>query len=238
MTGQGSRPRATLVIVAAGRGERFGRAAKVLANVGGRPVLEWSLIAAERARSVADIVIVTGEHTGPGIADIVASGNTRKPVILALGGATRQASVAAGVAAVPETSNVVLVHDGARPLVAAAMFDRCAAEAFAHGAAIVAAPVSDTLKLVTHGVIERTVPREGLWGAQTPQAFRRDVLLSAMARTTGLGMELTDEALMLEALGEPVRIVHGERTNIKVTHPEDLELVDALLRARAGRPPD
>jgi 2-C-methyl-D-erythritol 4-phosphate cytidylyltransferase len=226
--------RATVVIVAAGRGERFGSDDKVLIEVGGRPVLEWSLIAAGQATSVADIVIVTASHTREAIAALVASRGRPKPVTLCAGGETRQASVAAGVAMVPATTEIVLVHDAARPLASAALFDRCASEAWAHGAAITATPVADTLKRAVDGVIEATLPRSGLWGAQTPQAFRRDVLLSAIEQTRSMTVEFTDEASLLEALGLPVRIVSGERSNIKVTHREDLEIVDALFRARSA----
>lgn len=220
---------ATLVIVAAGRGERFGARAKVLELAGGKPILEWSLIAADHAQSVRDIVIVTGEHTELGITDLVMSGRRAKPVTLVSGGEQRQDSVAAGVAEVSSASTVVLVHDAARPLVTSTILDQCAMEARLHGAAIVAVPVSDTLKRVVGSEIEETVPRDGLWGAQTPQGFRRDVIVSAIARTRHLKMQFTDEASLLEYLGERVRIVPGERTNIKVTHREDLDMVNALL---------
>jgi 2-C-methyl-D-erythritol 4-phosphate cytidylyltransferase len=157
------------------------------------------------------------------------------PVTLVTGGLRRQDSVAAGVAAVSPLSDVVLIHDGARPLATAALFDACAHEARRSGAAIVAVPVSDTLKQVADLTIGATVSREGLWGAQTPQGFRRDFIQGAIERTRIMDNEFTDEASLLEALGQPVRIVPGDRTNIKVTHPEDLELVDALLWRRSNQ---
>jgi 2-C-methyl-D-erythritol 4-phosphate cytidylyltransferase len=130
----------------------------------------------------------------------------------------------------------VLIHDGARPLATAALFDACAHEARRSGAAIVAVPVSDTLKQVADLTIGATVSREGLWGAQTPQGFRRDFIQGAIERTRIMDNEFTDEASLLEVLGESVQVVPGDRTNIKVTHPEDLELVEALLRYRFVRP--
>ncbi len=232
MNSSGEHGFATLVIVAAGRSERFGAGAKVLEEVGGRAVLEWSLVAADLARSVKDVVIVTGAHTGAAIASLVNATTWSVPVVFVTGGATRQESVAAGLAVVTPSSDVVLIHDGARPLVTAAMFDHCASAARVHGAAILAVPVSDTLKRVTQCQIVETVPRDALWAAQTPQGFRRDVILSAIDRTRELAREFTDEASLLEALGGTVRIVPGERANIKITHREDLELVDALLRVR------
>jgi len=228
-------PYASVVIVAAGRGERFGQPAKVLAPVGGRPVLAWSLSAAAAARNVREVVIVAGLHTEADIRVLVKSWRWHVPVTVVPGGERRQDSVAAGVAAVSCQSEVVLVHDGARPLAATALFEACAREARISGAVIVAIPVADTLKRVRDGSVETTVPRAGLWAAQTPQGFRREMIHGAVARGQGMGVEFTDEASLLEALGYPVRIVPGARTNLKVTHPEDLELVDALLRRRSLR---
>lgn len=224
---------ASVVIVAAGRGERFGRSAKVLAEAGGRPLLAWSLLAASNAPCIREILVVTGEHTEWAIRQLLAAMPLPVPVTLVTGGARRQDSVAAGVAAVSPLSDVVLIHDAARPLATASMFDACADEARRSGAAIIAIPVSDTLKRVHQFVIHETVSREALWSAQTPQGFRRDVIKAAIERTRNLDNVFTDEASLLEVLGEPVRVVPGNRTNIKVTHPEDLELVDALLRYRS-----
>ena len=226
---------ASLVIVAAGRGERFGPSAKVLAVAGGRPLLAWSLLAASQATCVGEILIVTGEQTDDAIRHMLIAIPMSIPVTVVTGGLRRQDSVAAGVAAVSPLSDVVLIHDGARPLATAALFDACAHEARRSGAAIVAVPVADTLKRVRELVIEKTVSREALWGAQTPQGFRRDVIQRAIERTRIMDNEFTDEASLLEALGQPVRIVPGDRTNIKVTHPEDLELVDALLWRRSSQ---
>ncbi|MDQ3654441.1 MAG: 2-C-methyl-D-erythritol 4-phosphate cytidylyltransferase [Chloroflexota bacterium] len=230
---------ASVVIVAAGRGERFGHPAKVLAVAGGRPLLAWSLIAASQSPCVREILIVSGEHTDEAIRHLLIAMPMSIPVTLVTGGPRRQDSVAAGVAAVSPVSDVILIHDGARPLATAAMFDACAVEARRSGAAIVAIPISDSLKRV-HDLsdlsdlsIEESVPRDGLWGAQTPQGFRRELIQHAIQRTRIMDNEFTDEASLLEALGEPVRVVPGDRTNIKVTHPEDLELVDALLWRRS-----
>lgn len=235
MTGPDIDTYASAVIVAAGRGERFGHSAKVLATVGGRPMLAWSLSAVAAARCLREIVIVTGDHTEADIRVLVATADPPVPVVVVPGGARRQDSVAAGVAAVSCHSEVVLIHDGARPLATAAIFDACAREARVSGAAIVATPVSDTLKRVRDLTIEQTVPRDALWAAQTPQGFRRELIQEAIARGRMMDNEFTDEASLVEALGQPVRIVPGDGTNIKVTHPEDLELVDALLWRRSLR---
>jgi 2-C-methyl-D-erythritol 4-phosphate cytidylyltransferase/2-C-methyl-D-erythritol 2,4-cyclodiphosphate synthase len=156
------------------------------------------------------------------------------------GGPRRQDSVAAGVAALGEGSpdDVVLVHDGARPLVSAALVERVAAAAARHGAAIPVLPVAETLKRVEGGRIVATVDRAALAAAQTPQAIRRDVLARAWAeQPPGGARTWTDEAALLEACGIPVDAVPGESTNLKVTLPDDLGRVEAALVARGALAP-
>lgn len=228
-------PYATLVIVAAGRSERYGGACKVMELVHGRPVLAWSMLAAQEANSIRDVVVVVGAHSRAEIEFYLLAEQWGKPWLLVEGGARRQDSVAAGVEAAPDTAEVILVHDGARPLASVALFNACSEAARIHGACIAATPVSDTLKAVRDHVIDRTVPRDGLWAAQTPQGFRRDLLLSAVARARDAHEEFTDEASMLEHWGIPVHIVPGSRRNLKVTVPEDLAMVDALLSLRYAR---
>jgi 2-C-methyl-D-erythritol 4-phosphate cytidylyltransferase / 2-C-methyl-D-erythritol 2,4-cyclodiphosphate synthase len=227
-------PFAACVIVAAGRGERFGDTAKVLAPVGGRPVLAWVLDAMEAASTVRDVVIVYGAHTEAPIRALVGGGAWPKVTTLVPGGAQRQDSMANGVRAVAEDVEVVLVQDAARPLTTPAIIDLCADDARSTGAAIVAAPVSDTVKRVADGTIVETINRSSLWGAQTPQGLRRELLLDLCDRALRDHTEFTDEASLAEAFDIPVRIVPGDRLNIKITHPEDIEMVDALLRTREG----
>lgn len=226
------RPFAAAVVVAAGRGERFGDTGKVLAAVARRPLLAWSLDALEAATSVRDVIVVYGEHTEAPIRALVGSGQWPKVRALVPGGDQRQASMANGVQATADDVAVVLVHDAARPLIAPALIDACAAAARETGAAILAVPVADTLKRVEGGAITGTVDRAGLWAAQTPQGFRRDLLLELCRIALEPGSQVTDEASLCEAHGHPVAVVPGDRLNIKVTHPEDLALADALLRRR------
>jgi 2-C-methyl-D-erythritol 4-phosphate cytidylyltransferase len=223
---------ATFIIVAAGRGERFGQQSKVLATVAGRPMLAWSIDAALQSPSVADLVIVAGDHTMTGIRELAADVPTNRSIEVVAGGSTRQESVSAGVAAVGEQSEIVLVHDAARPLVTPDLIERCAQAARDNAAAIAAIPVTDTLKRVTDHRIERTVSRDHLWAAQTPQAFRRHDLLAAIAWARSHPASHTDEASWFEAMGRPVSIVEGSTMNLKVTHPEDLALAGVLLAAR------
>lgn len=223
---------AAAVIVAAGKGERFGAPAKTLAEVGGRPMLAWSLDAVESAASVGEVIVVTGQHTDGAIRELIDAGSWSKPVKLVNGGPRRHDSVMAGVRAIRDDLEMVVIHDAARPLVTGELFDSCAELARAFGAAIVALPVSDTIKRVIDGEIVETIARTELWSAQTPQGFRRDVLLNAAGRVGSQAVEFTDEASLLEHLGYPVKVLTGTPSNIKVTHAEDLHLADALLRRR------
>lgn len=225
--------RAAAVIVAAGRGERFGAPAKCLAPLGGRPLLAYSLDAVEQATTNVSVVVVAGPHTEAEVRGLIAAGPWRKPVQVVLGGDERQESVALGTGATSDDCDVVVVHDAARPLVEAAAFDRCAIAAHEVGAAILAAPVVDTIKRVRSGTIVATVPREELWSAQTPQAFRREALLSALGSEVARMQVFTDEAGLFEALGLPVAIVPNEQPNLKITRAGDLALAEALLAVRS-----
>ncbi|MFM9106980.1 MAG: 2-C-methyl-D-erythritol 4-phosphate cytidylyltransferase [Chloroflexota bacterium] len=224
---------AAAVIVAAGRGTRLGVPAKTLLPLAGRPMLAWALDAAQSAPSVGAIVVVAGEHTLAAIRDLALGGGWPKVTAVVPGGERRQDSVLAGVAATPEDADVVAIHDGARPLATPDLWEAAIAAAREHGAAIAAVPVSDTLKRAADGRIAATVDRAGMWGAQTPQAFRRAVLLDIFARANG--GEATDEARLCEDLGIPVAIVPGSPENLKVTHPGDVAMAGALLAARAGK---
>lgn len=220
---------AVAVIVAAGRSERFGTTAKCLALLGGQPLLTYSIEAVERAATVVAVVVVAGSHTEADIRGLIAAGPWKTPIQVVLGGAERQESVAIGVRAIRESCDVVVIHDAARPLVDAAAFDRCALAAHEGGAAILAAPVVDTIKRVHAGSVVATVPREELWSAQTPQAFRRETLLRALGSDVARTRAFTDEAGLFEALSLPVTIVANEQPNVKVTRVGDLALAEALL---------
>ena len=222
--------RVAAVVVAAGRGERVGVPEKVLLPLAGAPMIAWALRALEGAESVGVVVVVAGAHTGEAIARLVAAEGFAKVHAVVTGGERRQDSVAAGVAALPDGIEIVVIHDGARPLAEAELFDRCVRAAVETGAAIAATPVADTLKRAADGVIIETVDREGVWAAQTPQAFRLSVLREAMAAHGG--ETVTDEALLCEAAGLPATIVPASLANLKVTRPEDIAVAEALLGAR------
>lgn len=203
------------IVVAAGRGTRFG-GLKPYAPLCGRRVLDWSLAA---ARSVTDGVVLVV------VPERVEEGHAHAAHTVA-GGATRSQSVRAGLAVVPASCATVLVHDAARPLAATDLFERvvAAVEAGADGA-VPSVPVIDTLRRVDGGVVDR----HGLVAVQTPQAFRADQLRAAHAP----GGDATDDAALLEAAGGRVVLVPGDPANLKITGPTDLVVAAALLEARA-----
>ncbi len=231
--GEAVRPRVAGVIVAAGRGTRYGAPDKVLLPLHGRSVLEWVLRAFSGSQA-SEIVIVVGEHIRGSVEALVTSIGLSAPTRIVAGGDRRQDSVACGVAAVSDGVDLIAIHDAARPLVSASLIDRTIERAAINGAAIAASPVTDTLKRVGDDLaILETVAREGLWAAQTPQVFDRRLLVEAYAIPTFQDQAFTDEAALFEALGHPVAIVPNHDPNPKVTHPGDLALIQALLAVRS-----
>ena len=231
------------LIPAAGRAARFNSQAegaggnKVFASLLGRPLLRWTVEAFARHPAIDGIVIVAG--AGEAARCRAALDGLDKVTAIIPGGETRQASVAMGLFALGGApDDLILVHDGARPLVSAAVIDRCLAGAEAHGSAVAALPVADTLKAVDdHQAVTRTVDREGLWAVQTPQAFRLEALFDVHIAARDSGWTGTDEASLVERFSDaPVHLVPGDPENFKVTRPEDLRLAEAVLRARRETP--
>jgi 2-C-methyl-D-erythritol 4-phosphate cytidylyltransferase len=222
-----SRPRTGAIIVAAGSSQRMGGIDKLLRELDGRPLIAYSIAAFAASNEVQRIVIVASNANFDAVSAI--AWQLAPDARVVLGGARRQDSVRAGINALDDVE-YVLVHDGARPLVTEALIEATLAGAVEAGAAICAVPVSDTIKRGRDGFIVETVDRAALFQAQTPQAFRRELLLRAHERDDS---EATDDAAIVERLGEPVRLVPGSARNIKVTTPDDLHVAEALLQ-RAG----
>ncbi len=221
------------ILAAAGRGQRFGSGEnKVFASLAGKPLLYWSLLALERSPSIASVVVATGEED---LARVREEARFRKVATVCLGGAERSDTVRSGLRALPHSATHVAVHDAARPLARPELIDRVVAAALEHGAALPALLVVDTLKRSTDGQATlQTVDRAGLFAVQTPQVFRRDWLEAAYAAAEKTGFAGTDDAAYVERLGYAVRLVAGDRDNLKVTLPEDLPRAEELLLARAA----
>lgn len=223
--------RAAAIVVAAGQGIRMGGQAKVLRLLAGKPIVAHVLDAIDRATTVSEIVLVANEQSLDEMRRLIGEGGWTKPISAVVGGVRRQDSVAAGLAAIGDENDVVAIHDGARPFASPDLFDAVIAAAWEHGAAIAAVPVVDTLKRVANGRVAETLDRAGVWAAQTPQAARASLLRMGLA----LDLDVTDEAMLMEAIGQPVAVVDGSRLNLKVTQPLDLVLADAIALHLAGK---
>ena len=235
----------TAIIAAGGQGRRLGSdQPKQLLSVGGRPILERS-VAAFLAHPAIDALIVAlpqglvddpPSYLGPAVLD-----GAGKPVRLVAGGDRRQDSVANAFGAADAASEIIVIHDAARPFASAGLIARTIAAAAESGAALAAVVSRDTVKLARRlDWVSETLPRETIYLAQTPQAFRRDVLALAIAEAARTPLDATDEATLVERAGRPVRLVQGEATNIKITTAEDLPIAEAIARsalapARTGR---
>jgi 2-C-methyl-D-erythritol 4-phosphate cytidylyltransferase len=213
------------LLLCAGRGARLGAGTeKALVPLAGKPLFVWSLEVLQRSAVVRSIVLV-----GPAARLERALQERPREKIAAMveGGRERQDSVAAGLRALPADCDLVAVHDSARALVSEGVVERVVDDALRHGAALAAVPLADTLKRATLRAVEATVPRAGLWCAQTPQVFRRDWLEAAHAAA---GVKATDDAALVEAMGHRVHLSDGDPVNLKITTPRDLEIAEAWLR--------
>ena len=225
----------TAIIAAGGRGLRFGGARpKQLLALDGRTLLERSVEAFLAHPSIDEVVVALPPDIAQDPPQYLRG--AAKPLRLVVGGARRQDSVSNAFAAAAAASDLFLIHDAARPFVSAELIGRTIEAAAAHGAAIAAIEVSDTVKRVRDDrVITETIPRETIFLAQTPQGFRRDVLAAAVALGQS-GVEATDEAALAERAGYAVHIVAGEANNVKITTAEDLDAARRSTRpARTGR---
>ena len=231
--------RVTAIIAAGGSGRRLGATVpKQLLDLGGQSMLARSVSAFDRHPGVADVIVALPAELVDEARGMV--GGITGPIRFVAGGASRQDSVARAFDLVSDEIDVVLVHDAARPFVSAEVITRAIDAAAAHGAAIAAVPATDTIKRVTRDaagpIIVETLRREAIYLAQTPQAFRRAILRDAVAlgRT---GVEATDEAGLAEQAGHAVRIVEGDRGNVKITTAADLETArrhESRTAARSG----
>jgi 2-C-methyl-D-erythritol 4-phosphate cytidylyltransferase len=225
---------AVALLLAAGSGERLGAGVpKAVIDLGGRPLVAWSLEALAQARAVRAIVLVGDPRALTPALESVSPAARARIHALVPGGDTRQASCALGLAAAPPDAEIILIHDAARPFAEPSLFDRVAEAAARHGAALAAEPLADTLKRVEGDRVIATLERAGLWRAQTPQGARRAWLVEAHARALADGAIATDDVALIELLGRAVHVVPAPSTNRKITTPEDRAWAEAWLRSRA-----
>jgi 2-C-methyl-D-erythritol 4-phosphate cytidylyltransferase / 2-C-methyl-D-erythritol 2,4-cyclodiphosphate synthase len=220
------------IIAAGGRGARFGGPhPKQLSLLAGRPILHHSVTAFLNSSHIAEIVVALPDDVATDPPEYLRGAG--KPIHVVAGGARRQDSVARAFARVSNDAELVVIHDAARPLVSADIIQRTIAAAAESGAAIAAIRAHDTVKRAgADGVIVDTLPREEIFLAQTPQAFRVDVLRAALA----IADDATDEAALAERAGHRVRVVEGDPRNLKVTTPDDLAMAERLIGSGAAIP--
>ena len=218
------------VIVAAGSASRMGGIDKVMAPLGGEPMIVRTVRTFQSCDAIREIVIVTREDLLVPIMDLCHGFDKVRAVIV--GGNSRDESVRKGLAALSAKTKLVAVQDGARPLVTWQVIDRAVRAANSYGAAAPAVAVKDTIKVVRGGIVAATPDRSALRAVQTPQVFDIDLLTGALARAKQDGAAITDDCSAVERLGMSVKIVEGDERNIKVTTPMDLKIAQMLLEEK------
>ena len=215
------------VIVAAGNASRMGGIDKVMAQLGGEPMIARTVRQFQNCDAIAEIVIVTRGDLILPITGLCKEMPKVKAVVA--GGKSRQESVALGLNALSDKMKLAAVHDGARPLITWQVIDRAVRAAHSYGAAAPAIPVKDTIKVVQGGIVKNTPDRATLQAVQTPQVFDFDLLRGALKKAETEGAAVTDDCSAVELMGMSVKIVEGDERNIKVTTPMDLKIAEMLL---------
>ena len=223
--GRRTAPRVAVLVPAAGVGRRMGGVRKPFIEVAGRSILDWAISRFLDRDDVVEVVVALGVD---GDAGGVAGGDPRIRVVE--GGDSRFGSVASAFDRVESPATVIAVHDGARPFPPVAVIDACIRLAASGSGAVAGIAAVDTVKRTDRaGRIVGTPPRDALWYAQTPQVFPREVFARAVAHCRAAGIEPTDDAAMVEELGEEVRMAPSSATNLKITRPEDLVVAEAYF---------
>jgi 2-C-methyl-D-erythritol 4-phosphate cytidylyltransferase len=220
------------IIVAAGQGTRMGpKVDKLFLELNGCPIIGHTWRRFDAAQCVQEIVLVIRKGMDEAFTDLAARYAFKKPFRLVAGGKERQDSVWNGLEALSPAAEIVAIQDGARPCTSPALIAATIAAAKETGAAVAAQAVTDTIKESQDGkTIERTLDRARLWAVQTPQTFRVEIIRRGLAEVRHRGMVVTDDTAACELIGQPVRLVASTQPNPKVTRPEDLPSVEAVLR--------
>lgn len=231
--------RATAIVLAAGEGRRIGgELPKVYLPIAGRPLLLRTLDRMFSSQVVEKVVVVVAAAELERCEVMLRSDPAlrNRPWLLQAGGATRQHSAKRGLEKVDPDADLVMIHDGARPFVSTELIDRCVVAATDKGAVVPGLPARDTIKVVSDDHwVQLTPERSSLWEIQTPQVFQRELIVAAHERAEKDMAEVADDAVVVERIGKPVFVLEGERTNFKITLPEDVWLAETLIRE--GRVP-
>jgi 2-C-methyl-D-erythritol 4-phosphate cytidylyltransferase len=215
------------IVVAAGQSQRMNGTDKIMALLGGKPVLAWSIEALQKCEKVDRIVLVNSRKNKEPVECLVVDNKYTKVADVCTGGERRQDSVAAGLKLLGECEWVI-IHDGARPLLTQDLIERGLEAARETGAAVAAVPVTDTIKLAgDNQIVIETPPRHNLWAVQTPQIFRFALIKKVYQQALG---DVTDDAMLVEQNGGKVKLYLGSYNNLKITAPRDLAIAELLLK--------
>lgn len=219
----------SVVIVCAGNSTRMGGINKILMPLGERLVIGVTMQAFEKCESISEIIIVARESDFPAIYEEAKNAGITKLKKCTAGGSTRQESVINGVKCISSDSEMIAIHDGARPLVKPEYIEKTIKDASIFGGATLGVPVKDTIKMVEDGLITDTPPRKFLYITQTPQVFKRKIYFEGIDFALEHGLDFTDDCQLVEAIGSKVYMTTGDYTNIKITTPEDINIAKILL---------
>ncbi|NLA86478.1 MAG: 2-C-methyl-D-erythritol 4-phosphate cytidylyltransferase [Clostridiales bacterium] len=223
------------VVAAAGSSARMQGTNKLLAEIGGKPVLVHTLTALNKCREISEIIVVTREADLSTVADLCSAYNISKMTKIVIGGKTRLESVYNGVMQVSPKAKLIAVHDGARPFLTDEIVSDTVEAALKFNAAAPAVPVTSTIKLAEKGLVKKTIDREWLYEVQTPQVFIAELLKGALQNAVDKSLYITDDCMAVEAIGCRVKLTAGLRENIKLTTAADLEYAEAILNARRNK---
>ena len=205
---------------------------KILLPLGNHLVIGNTMLAFQKCESIMEIIIVARESDIPAIRKEAENAGITKLKECTTGGNTRQESVINGVKKISKDSQLVAIHDGARPLVKPEHIEKAIKDAKVFGGATLGVPVKDTIKVVDDGIITDTPPRKSLYITQTPQIFKRDLYFEGIDFALEHGLDFTDDCQLVEAIGSKVYMTIGDYTNIKITTPEDIKIAETLLKMR------
>ena len=222
------------VIVAAGTASRMGGIDKVMAPLGGEPMIARTVRAFQDCDAISEIVIVTREDLIVPVSQLCRDFMLDKVTKVMVGGAERVLSVRIGVQEARRDAALIAIHDGARPLLSREVLEEVLKKAAVTGAAAPAIPMVDTIKRAERGVVVETMDRSSLWAVQTPQVFEASLIRAALEKAVADGETLTDDCAAVERIGMKVSLTRGDRENIKLTTPFDLMVGEAIIRQREG----
>lgn len=220
----------SVIIVCAGNSTRMCGVNKILMPLGERLVIGVTMQAFEKCESVSEIIIVARENDIQAIQEEAAKAGITKLKQCTVGGSTRQESVINGVKCISPDTELIAIHDGARPLVKSEHIEKTIKDASVFGGATLGVPVKDTIKMVEDSLITDTPPRKFLYITQTPQVFKRKLYFEGIDFALEHGLDFTDDCQLVEAIGGKVYMTTGDYTNIKITTPEDIQIAKILLK--------